>query len=66
MYLHIGDGLVSGCLTSVGCLHDISFLGRWRSLDNLVTFYMMATWSLLGECPALERSFSILEEGIGP
>jgi hypothetical protein len=23
MDLHIGDGLLSGCLTLVGCLHDI-------------------------------------------
>ena len=23
MYLHIGDGLLRGCLTSTGCLHDV-------------------------------------------
>jgi hypothetical protein len=46
MDLHIGDGLLSDCLTLVGCLHDIlpKGIGDLQSSDSLVTFFMMATW----------------------
>jgi hypothetical protein len=57
MDLHIRGGLLSGCLTSVGCLHDILSLENWRSSDNLVTFFMLATWRLVAclENPTLEE-----------
>jgi hypothetical protein len=67
MNLHIGDGLLSDCFTFVGYLPKFS-LGRWRSSDNLVMFYMMATWSLLlaWRTPYIGGGvFCILEEGSG-
>jgi hypothetical protein len=61
MDLHIVGGLLSGFMTSIGCLHDVlpwsvgdlhttwrhSSLEHWRSLDNLATFYMLAKWRRL-------------------
>lgn len=45
--LHFGDDLLSGCLTLVGCLHDIFPWGVGDLLTILGTFYVMPTWRFL-------------------
>jgi hypothetical protein len=44
MDFHIGDNLLSGCLTSIGCFPSIFTLGVGVFLIASGTSFMMGTW----------------------
>jgi hypothetical protein len=60
MEIQMGDGLLIDHYNLCGCVCLI-LPWRIRDLDNMITFFLMCTWSVGG---LLEGVLGILEEGI--